>query len=54
MCYDVVKRLAISYPHIAFSLVHDDKTILKLKASSQLSLMMLENLEYLKYYQKIY
>ncbi|KJV75416.1 DNA mismatch repair protein MutL [Orientia tsutsugamushi] len=37
VCYDVVKRLAISYPHIAFSLVHDDKTILKLKASSQLS-----------------
>ncbi|KJV57183.1 DNA mismatch repair MutL family protein [Orientia chuto str. Dubai] len=37
VCYDVVKKLAISYPHIAFSLVHDDKTILKLKTNSQLS-----------------
>ncbi len=32
-CLDVVKKIAMAHPHISFSLLHDGKNILKLKAS---------------------
>lgn len=35
-CIDGVKKIAMSVPHVALSLTHDGKTILKLRAASQL------------------
>ncbi len=37
-CCDVIKKLAISYPYILFSLTHDDKAVMKLKKLSNLPL----------------